>query len=404
MKQTFEKVAPGIYRREYRTAAGLSVLYYGRLTLRSTGERELFALGPNLKEAKDQFAIIKVKNRRKEDLSEFKPTKKADALPEVRDGKATPFTFAEWAEKYPTFDDVKRKRSLADDVRMARLHLTPFFGSALLTEITREGLVRYIDRRTGETLIRCGKASKKSVHRGTVSNELSLLRRMLRVAARESYKVAVPSFDDLIVRTKRGGRALSAEEQQKVLAVYSPWMRRLAEFAKETCLSEGDLLRLTDDMVDRAKGVIVPEGGRKKTDVEQVSPLTARARAILDEIRSERRKSGVAPLSGLVFTREDGRPVTKDMIQSQVERAIKVTGVKKFTFHNYRNTALTEWSRQKIAVDVAMKASGHSSVQMHKRYVDLQQEDVAAAFGTGRKLVDITGEQREGRDARNVAK
>ena len=36
-----------------------------------------------------------------------------------------------------------------------------------------------------------------------------------------------------------------------------------------------------------------------------------------------------------------------------------------------------------IAVDIAMKASGHSSVQMHKRYVDLQAADVAKAFGTG---------------------
>lgn len=159
-------------------------------------------------------------------------------------------------------------------------------------------------------------------------------------------------------------------------------MRRLAEIAKETCLSEGDLLRLTDDMVDRAKGVIVPDGGRKKTDVEQVSPLTARARAILDEIKAERRSRAIVPLNGLVFTREDGRSVTKDMIQSQIEKAIKETGVKKFTFHNYRSTALTEWARKGINVDIAMKASGHSSVQMHKRYLDLQQADVASAFGT----------------------
>ncbi len=61
---------------------------------------------------------------------------------------------------------------------------------------------------------------------------------------------------------------------------------------------------------------------------------------------------------------------------------MKETGVKKFVFHNLRNTALTEWARRGIAVDVAMKASGHSSVQMHQRYVDLQAADVADAFGT----------------------
>jgi integrase len=63
-------------------------------------------------------------------------------------------------------------------------------------------------------------------------------------------------------------------------------------------------------------------------------------------------------------------------------KAIKKAGIKKFVFHNYRNTALTSWARRGINVDVAMKASGHSSVQMHKRYVDLQDNDVANAFGT----------------------
>jgi integrase len=142
-------------------------------------------------------------------------------------------------------------------------------------------------------------------------------------------------------------------------------------------------------MIDRANGVIIPEGGRKKTHVEHVAPLTARARAILDEIKAERRTRSIIPLNGLVFTREDGRPITKDMIQSQVEKAIKDTKVKKFTFHNYRNTALTEWARRGIDVDVAMKASGHSSVQMHKLYVDLQKEDVANAFGTLEIVTEI---------------
>ena len=273
---------------------------------------------------------------------------------------------------------------------MIRLHLEPFFGAMKLTMIQREDLSRYMDERVKKTIIRCGKASAVKVNRWTVSNELSCLRRMLNVALREGYRVTVPSFEDLIVRTKRGGRALEADEQKKVLAVYAPWMRRLAEFAKETCLSEGDLLRLTD-MIHREKGFIVPDGGRKKTDVEQVSPLTARARAILDEIKAERRSRAVVPLNGLVFTREDGRCITKDMIQAQVEKAIKKAGVKKFTFHNYRNTALTEWARRGIHVDVAMKASGHSSVQMHKRYVDLQANDVANAFGTAEDSKIVTG-------------
>ena len=384
MKQKFQRVARvrRLYCRQYETATGWTVLYYARFVCRLKKIRRVFPLGADLNAAKDELMKLQAKDVALYDF-DLDKKKPEPAAPKVRDGKSEPFTFSEWAAKYPTFDDVKRKRSLADDMRMIRLHLEPFFGSCLLTEIGRESLTRYVDHRSEQTIIRNKKGgSTKLVRRGTISNELSCLSRMLNVALREGYRVIVPSFEGLIIRTKRGGRALDADEQKKVLEVYEPWMRRLAEFAKDTCLSEGDLLRLTDDMVNRDEGFIIPAGGRKKTEVEQVSPLTIRARAILDEIKAERRELGIVPLNGLVFTRKDGRRITKDMIQAQVEKAIKATGVKKFTFHNYRNTALTEWARRGINVDVAMKASGHSSVQMHKRYVDLQANDVANAFGT----------------------
>jgi integrase len=68
-----------------------------------------------------------------------------------------------------------------------------------------------------------------------------------------------------------------------------------------------------------------------------------------------------------------------------VKKAWTDAELKRFVFHNYRNTALTEWARLGINVDVAMRAVGHSSVQMHKRYIDLQAEDIAGGLwhGTG---------------------
>ena len=395
MEQKFQRVARHLYRRQYETASGdWTTLYYARFVCRLKKKRRLFALGPDSAVAKDKLKKLEAQDVDRYDFDLDR--QRLETKEKVRDGKSEPFTFSEWAEKYPTFDDVKRKRSLSTDLVIIRLHLEPFFGPSLLTEITREGLCRYVDKRMGETLIRCKKASKKFVHRGTVSNELSVCRRMLRVATREGYKVILPSFEDLIVRTKFGGRALSADDQKKVLAVYPMWLATLAEFAKETCLSQGDLLRLTDDEIDTRLGVIKPEGGRIKTGVEQVSPLTKRAREILDEIRREKRSGAIVPnVHGLVFTKEDGTPITKGMINGQVEKAVRKTKVKKFVFHNYRNTALTEWARRGIHVDVAMKAAGHDSVQMHKRYVRLRQEDIASAFGTSLEMAtEIVTEEK----------
>ncbi len=276
MTEKFERVAPRLYRREYRTNVGeRAVRYYARFVCKRKGKRRLFALGANLDEAKDRLKELEVQNNR---LADFYQGKSGN-------GKAGALLLAEWGDKYPLQEGVKDKRSLSEERGMIRLHLKPFFGNMALTEITRESLIRYIDSRMGETIIRNDKQSKKRVARGTVSNELSLLRRMLRVAAREGIQVASPSFEDLIVRVKRGGRALTPEERVRVLAVYPAWLSRLAEFATETCLSEGDLLRLTEDMIDRKVRVVVPEGGRKKNEVDQASPLTDRTLEILEEIK-----------------------------------------------------------------------------------------------------------------------
>ncbi len=393
MNQKFERVSRHLYQRRYRTAAGdWSSLYYARFVCRLKKKCRVIPLGSEESAAKDKLKKLAAQDV---DCHDFDLDRERMPVAKERDGKSEPFTFAEWADKYPTFDDVKRKRSLSTDLLLIKLHLKPFFGRMLLTEIAREALTRYVDARLAKTLIRGKKGeSKKAVSRGTVSNELSLFRRMLRVALREEYKVIVPSFEGLIVRTERGGRALTEDEEKKLLAVYPPWMQRLAEFADETCLSQGDLLRVTEDMIDANTGIIRLNSGRGKTGVEQIPPLTSRCRQILDEIEADREQSKVRNVHGLVFTNPNGSPITKGQIQYQIEKAVKLAGIRKFVFHNYRNTALTRWAREGINVDVAMKASGHSSVQMHKRYVDLQETDIAAAFGTSQIATGIVTEER----------
>src|SRR5438309_10845312 len=95
MEQKFDRVAPGLYRRQYATANGeSSVLYYGRLKRKRDGKSQLFALGPKLQEAKDELSIIKVRNRRGEDLSAYRPKAKSD------EGKAKQTTVEAWSKIY----------------------------------------------------------------------------------------------------------------------------------------------------------------------------------------------------------------------------------------------------------------------------------------------------------------
>ncbi len=125
------------------------------------------------------------------------------------------------------------------------------------------------------------------------------------------------------------------------MALYPPWMQRLAEFADETCLSQGDLLRVTEDMIDAKTGIIPLNSGRGKTGVEQIPPLTSRCRQILAEIEADRKQSKIRKVHGLVFTNPDGSPITKGQIEYQTKKAVKNAGIRKFVFRNYRNTVLT---------------------------------------------------------------
>src|SRR5690242_5987731 len=211
-----KKVARHLFEVSWETSDGASSKrYYATFRCRLKGKNRSIPLGSDLKVAKDQLAKLEAKNIDHYDF-DLDRQRVAD---KPRDGRSSPFTFGEWTEKFPTFDDIKRKRSVADDLRIVDLHLKPFFGACALTEITRESLNRYIDHRSQQTIIRNKKRqSNKLVARGTISNELSLLRRMLRVALREGYRVVVPSFDDLIIRTDRGGRALTDDEQKAALA------------------------------------------------------------------------------------------------------------------------------------------------------------------------------------------
>lgn len=87
MNQTFEKIESGIYRREYVKVTGeRSVLFYGRLKNKKTGRRELFHLGPSLQDARNDWAIIRARNRKGEDLTEYKappPKQENKPSPEV---------------------------------------------------------------------------------------------------------------------------------------------------------------------------------------------------------------------------------------------------------------------------------------------------------------------------------
>ncbi len=368
MKQTVEKIDQHFYSCKYQVSGGKwSTRYYGIFT-DWKGKRRKLPLGADLNIARRKLDRLKGENAAEKDFDAEK-IKPDEGM-----------TVAKWADSYLELEEIKTKRSFTREGELVAT-IKRLLGSVLLTDVKREHLFKYKSQRLQERIIRNGKEAAKLVSAGTVANELSCFRHMLNKARENEIEAAAPSFAGLIQRSKRD-RILDAKEESAMLKTYPAWLRRIAIVARETCLSEGDIIRLTKPMIDRQRREIVPAGGRVKTGVEQRAPLTDRVLQVLDEIEQEKRRGNiVANVNGFVFTRNDGRAINKDMITQAIRLARKRAGVSDFRFHDYRHSAKTEWSRQGVHVDVAMKAAGHNSVAMHQRYVNLKPGDVARAFG-----------------------
>jgi integrase len=391
-ENSFQRIETHLYKSSHRMNNGQWSVYYLAVFKDWTGKNRRIRLSADLKTARILLKELEVKNDKKVDL---------DAEKKAKQQRENAMTIAKWmplCEQLPEMHTKKNgqpRRSLDRDNQLYA-HIIRLMGNKQLAEISRVDLEAYKKTRGSETLFRCGKWTKVPVSSGTIRNELAALRRVLNLARLHKnemaekngivYQVSDVSFEGILPNAHTRERPLKASEKKTLLPASSPWLRRLLIVAMETCLSRGDLLRLTWDDIDWDEGVIVPGGGRKKTQVRQVAPLTETVRSILEEIKQERKHSKIGTLvaTGLVFVRDDGRPISGNALTKALHKACKRAKVRDFRFHDTRHTAKTEWARKGIPVEAAMLAAGHSSVQMHQAYVHLQKSDIAKAFGTSK--------------------
>lgn len=271
---------------------------------------------------------------------------KAMEAKRAEEEKANAMTIGRWMPICLGLKEMKDKDSTDRDEQIAK-HIVRLMGNTLLAEISRDDLFNYRDARRKETLFRCGEWTKVPVSDGCIRNELALLRRALNLARvyKESkakdgikYEVSTVSFDGVMPEPNHRQRVLSDSERPKLLKECPLWLQWLLIVALETCISIGDLLRLRLEDIDEEGGVIVPDGGRLKTEVRQAAPLTEAVKKVLTEIKRERQRSKVRNLetSHLVFVREDGSAITYNSVYKALHRACKRAGVKDFRFHDTR--------------------------------------------------------------------
>lgn len=266
------------------------------------------------------------------------------------------------SEAFTRYFDVKaRKRSLAEDQRIAK-HLKAEFGEhTRLADLTASRVSEYRAKRLA---VRRG---NRPLSPAAINRPLALLRHLLALA-RDEWD-ALPAVPKIRLEREPQGRLrwLTPDEASTLLtkcrAQRNPRLVDLTELALYTGLRQGELLGLTWAAVDRASGVIRVE--QTKSGKRRVVPLNGPADAVLARLGGG---------DGLVLGNRSW-----DAFRGQWEAAVEAAALEDFRFHDLRHT-FASWAMQRGATLPELKdLLGHSSLAMVMRYAHLAPEHLRSA-------------------------
>jgi integrase len=287
---------------------------------------------------------------------------------EVVRPKAGGLTFGQAVERYLAAK--ARKKSVAEDKRILG-HLETYFGKdTALAELTAARIAEYKGHRLSSVRV-IGEgtdAVSRPLSGATVNRALALVRHLLRLAHEEWELLdEVPRIR--LERESEGRlRWLTPEEASRLLDACrdsrNADLADLVEFALFTGMRRGEVLGLTWERVDRARGVVlldVTKSGRRRE-----VPLNSRADAVLARRGSKS--------SGLVFGTR-----AWNHYRTAFETAVVRAKLADLHFHDLRHT-FASWAVQRGATLQEVKdLLGHSSLAMVMRYAHLAPEHLRTA-------------------------
>ena len=213
--------------------------------------------------------------------------------------------------------------------------------------------------------------------RATVYYELSILKRMLRIAWRRGDLHAVPLFPEMgELHNEREGFFTDADVA--LLQVELPeYIRGLAMFAYLTSWRKQEMLGLTWDHVDFGDGVVWLGARRTKGKESRTFPFKdfPALLAVLEGQRDyaelwERRTGRIVTH---VFTNH-GKPIKN--YYAAWRSACKRAGLEGRYMHDNRRSAVRNMDRAGIPRDIAKKLSGHKTDSMYSRYNIVDERDL----------------------------
>ena len=245
-----------------------------------------------------------------------------------------------------------------DRVKYASAHLKAFFqGSRKARDITTSRITAYRAHRLTA-------GAKPS----TVNYEMAILRRGLRLAAKDGKVGVRPEFSMLHVDNARKG-FFELEEHRAIQTHLPEYLQPVAAVAYITgWRTKSELLTREWRHVDLDNGWLRLEPGEGKNREGRDFPFTDELRTILEAQRErvkaiERSRGRVIRW---VFCHPDGRRI-KDF-RGAWAKACDDAKIPGRLVHDFRRTAVRNLERAGIPRSAAMKMTGHKTEAVYRRY------------------------------------
>jgi integrase len=212
----------------------------------------------------------------------------------------------------------------------------------------------------------------------TVNREMSMARRMFRIARKEGWITRDPfeEGDALISlsRERERERILTREEETRLLTACAHPSRRhirpLVIAALDTGCRQGELLKLVWSDVDLDRGAITIRAFNSKTMRERSIGITARLREQLLILRKPRQRSDAR-----VFGMTDNAWFCSQRAWRSARHAAGLDDVR---FHDLRHTAASRLA-QKMSLSDVGKILGHREPRTTWRYANTDDTTLARA-------------------------
>lgn len=269
-------------------------------------------------------------------------------------------TFKEMMERYVTERATLKaiKSRLRDQAALG--HLLPVLGEKVLAHITPKVMAQYKAQRRTE-----------QAAPATINKELQLVRHAFNLAMREWEWCRENPMHRVSMEQVRNevDRWLTAEEEERLMAASSPWLREIMVFALNTGMRQGEILKLQWQDVDFSRGTLIVM--QSKNGTRRTIPLNTK---VYELLASKQASTGLS--RGPVFKTPLGNLLQVRFLVREFCEARNRAGIPDFRFHDMRHTFATRLVQRGVDLYKVQRLLGHKTNLMTQRYAHHSPESL----------------------------